>query len=305
LVAAVADAWLAGIWELPSGNLKWLIEVPKGRLADNCDGVFDTAATRFAFATEPEARLYDLATGKTVKRWELEPGLGERLQFDREGRLLLLRREKVPVSGDFTYQWKLYELPLNGEPKLLLQQTDTSRVAYIFQLPTGGKVLLAKTQDRRGSNWRTHAIRVADGAEVFKRDCPEGDRYIPVDPTGKWFATGQLGEAGTHIFSTADFSEIDYLAEGCWALSPSRRQFSMDNRVVNRNEPELAVTLGLDWQATGFPAFSSDERYCAQGTAEGLVLVADLPDVRRRLKTLTARLLPLKSRPSDMLRANE
>jgi len=120
-VAALADDWRLGIWDIASGRLLWLFETAIGVLADNAAVAFDVNSDRLAFAAGGEAQLYDLNVGRVVRSWKLSIGLTDQLQFDRQGRLLLFRRERG-LDKEAMGVWRLLELSQGEIPMVLHEQ---------------------------------------------------------------------------------------------------------------------------------------------------------------------------------------
>jgi len=61
----------------------------------------------------------------------------------------------------------------------------------------------------------------------------------------------------------------------------------MDYWLLSGHPGEPTIPLITDWsQFASVSAFSPDGRRLACGTEEGIVVVADIPEVRRRLATL-------------------
>ena len=136
-VAALSDDWQVAIWDVARGRLRFLLAVPPGESADMAGGCFDSRAEKFAFASWHEACLYDMATGKTLRRWPLRDGLWDQLQFDEIGRLLLLRRERL--GEDHVRRWRLYQLGDSETPTPLHEQSDRSWRTYGLAFAPGGR----------------------------------------------------------------------------------------------------------------------------------------------------------------------
>ncbi len=95
LIAGLTDNRHVGIWRISTRTLLNVFEVHNDDTADCAGGCFDPTSTRFAFSAGNEAILYDVVTGDTLQRWKLQSGLFDQLQWDGQGRLLLLRREDL------------------------------------------------------------------------------------------------------------------------------------------------------------------------------------------------------------------
>lgn len=294
-LAAVVDTWLVGIWELPSGSLRWLIEPPKGSLQDNCYGAFDPNGTRFAFAAGQEARLYDLDKGQLIDSWRLKDGLADRLQFDAHGRLLLVRREGEPDLPSHS-RWRLYELRKGVSTPILLQgQQETNWAAYNFEFPAGGTVFLVWNFGRTNFPSTVKAIDVGTGSILWTMDVsPErSEPWVISDPSGRYVGCSVSNNSQLLLLESRTGNRAGGRKEGANALSPALDRFVTASRngwlLSHRKRAVPRITLGLDWQATGYPMFSPDGQYLAWGTAEGVVLVADLDEVQRRLRLLSSR----------------
>jgi hypothetical protein len=100
------------------------------------------------------------------------------------------------------------------------------------------------------------------------------------------------GESGRlRLFRLPTFEEVGTTSEGCQAIGTSGEQFLMKDQMdqwLSWDIPgESRIPLRTDWTRLGFvSAFSPDGKHLASGTEEGIVLVADIPAVRRRLATL-------------------
>src|SRR5207245_338441 len=92
-IAALAHNWQVGIWEVLTGRLEYVLDVPQGGWADNAGFVFSADGRQFAFSAGREAKRWDLSTGKELNRWPLPPGLVDHLGFNGTDKLLLFRVE--------------------------------------------------------------------------------------------------------------------------------------------------------------------------------------------------------------------
>ena len=150
-------------------------------------GCFDSRAEKFAFASWHEACLYDMATGKTLRRWPLRDGLWDQLQFDEIGRLLLLRRERL--GEDHVRRWRLYQLGDSETPTPLHEQRNRSWRTYGLAFAPGGRRFLAWGNLRNQTNGVLRAYD-AEGREVWRASSPgeESGITVRVEPSGRRFA---------------------------------------------------------------------------------------------------------------------
>jgi WD40 repeat protein len=97
LLAALSHGWQVAIWDVRTGRLQHILDVPKGVFADNAALAFSPDGRQFAFATggekTGEAPLWDLSTGQKLRSWILPPSLQDTLAFHPSGKLLLYRVE--------------------------------------------------------------------------------------------------------------------------------------------------------------------------------------------------------------------
>lgn len=263
LIAALSDDWSLAVWEIESGHLRQLFEAPAGVLADNAGGAFDAEGKRFGyatgkrsdFATDVEARLYELESGRTLGEWHLPHGFGEELQFDAQGRLLLVRREQTRVQPD-NWRWILYELAAGREATVLYQQENSSYKTISMAFPTPASQFVVLTKDlATGLNW-VRGFDVASGEQLWQ---VEQHRDIAWDllrtsAGGTWcgFYDGLGGK--TQFVRTTDGTNAFALPGYCLALSGDGRLYATTVKDGKQwalrgvNGSKLPITLGFDAQ---------------------------------------------------------
>jgi WD40 repeat protein len=284
-VAALSDDWQLGVWEVPSGRLVAMLETPVGSsYADSAGGCFERGGARFAFATWTNATVFNLETRAVLREWPLNEGSSDQLQFDGSGRLLLVRREREPVSS--TWIWRLYELKTNGARQLLHQQVEKDwRAQDLAFAPNGDWFLVGSGRGATGPQ-RVHAYRVADGRELWKSDM-RGDLRACFEPAGRFFACTADAPRALRLIRCTDFKELGKTVDDCEALSSSGTQYRTSPPLVRDPEQKDDIHLTTDWTTNAWvSAFSPDGSFLAWGTEEGVVLVADIQEVRRRLALL-------------------
>jgi len=168
-LAALSHNWQVAIWELSTGHLRLLLDVPQGSTADHAALAFSPDGSRFAFSTWGEAKLWDIATGKELKRWLLPEGLHDVLAFHPSGKLLLFRVESVMASP----VCRLRDL-LGPEPTKAISE-DREFNWYVEQLAgsSTGSYFTAmgrrKDPDREG--WAIKVLDGLTGKTLWSRPC--------------------------------------------------------------------------------------------------------------------------------------
>ena len=287
-VAALSDDWHLGVWEVAPNRLVFLFETPVGVLADNAAGCFDADGRHFAFATGREACLFDLGTGGVLGQWRLKKGLSDQLQFDEQGRLLVLRREAASERGGSI--WRLYEAVTPQSLVLLHEQAERDWLTEELALAPGGKRFLVWSGGPRGTPRVIRGYDTASGRELWKAVSArvEGNSKVRLDPSGRWFAyNAEAAGLRFRLMAWSDFAEAG-LIPGCEAIGPTAQEFAGHGWVLfDRPGLQGRTALATDWQTCpDTTVFSRDGKFLAWGTDEGVVLVADLNEVRRRLNAL-------------------
>jgi WD40 repeat protein len=288
-LAALSDDWQLGIWSIESYRLFRLLEAPVGILADNAGGAFDSTGDRFAFASGYEACLFDLGRSTVVQKWSLARGFADQMQYDPQGRLLLLRRETNAVGSGWS--WRLFQLTESQEPLLLHEQGDTNWSALGLTFLAGGRRFLAWNGRPGESQQVIHAIDVASGRELWRAtNCPANiAMQVVLDPAQERFGYLTANPKGSTILSASTFQPIGRVDRNSQGVDVSGDQFLLNQWLVSGRPGVQKIPLMTDWAQLGFvSAFSPDGKHLACGTEEGVVVVADLPEVRHRMALLRA-----------------
>jgi WD40 repeat protein/tRNA A-37 threonylcarbamoyl transferase component Bud32 len=99
LLAAVSADWQIAIWDTETGQLRNLLDAPKGLFADNMALAFSPDNARIVFSAYRGAKLWEVESGKEVGSWDLPPGFVDLIGFHALGKLLLFRVETVDGRG--------------------------------------------------------------------------------------------------------------------------------------------------------------------------------------------------------------
>jgi WD40 repeat protein len=292
-LAALSDSLHLAVWKVKEDRLLHVFEMSVRDLADQAGGCFDAQGARFAIASGDEARLYDLDQGRVLNRWRLAEGMANHMQMDARGRWLLLRREKSETRERDV--WRLQELGAAPSPTPIHEQTDSNWSAYNMAFAPGGERFLVwhKPVQGGGTNVVIHAYAMEDGRELWKHttEVTDPDLRVAFDPCGRWF--GHDGDAThrLHLIRWSDFVEIGATPgdpRGYDAISPSGAEFGgsgwffPDLTGMKNGIRFAADRTSLAWVST----FSPDGKLLAQGTEDGVVLLLDIPEVKRRLAGL-------------------
>jgi len=202
---------------------------------------------------------------------------------------LLLRRERGPELRK--YIWRLYELGASQSPVLLHEQTDTNWSAFDMAFAAGGERFLVWNGGPKDTNRTIHAYDAASGKELWKAatERTEGDLRVCIDVTGKCFGYPAYAPLNKRlrVVSFSDFGEVGVTAERCEAIPPSGQQSAGDACLFLDGTGKHVVPLVTDWQSLSYvSAFSPNGKLLVWGTAEGVVLVADIQAVLGRLSDL-------------------
>jgi WD40 repeat protein len=295
-LAALANNWEVGIWNLASNRLEHLIRVPQGISADNAGLAFSQDDKLFAFATSGGATLRDVRTGVELKSWRLPQGLQEHLWFDSTGRL-------------FLFQW---DWPLATPGRCVVR--DLSRTNYleplhsfrffdgrIFDscLSSDGQVLAICGSRFRGSQ-TNHVLSVINpqtGQLLCSLPAPNtgnGDSFS-LDASGRLLGYSNEGGKGMDLFEIPSGRLIGHFDGRASEVSPGAAWLAcrldpgnsmVGVRVWQRESPQRSVVLGAGLWAPDGPKFSPDGRFIAWGTTEGTVLVTEMAEAFLRMQQL-------------------
>jgi serine/threonine protein kinase/WD40 repeat protein len=166
-MAALAGTWEIGIWNLATGQLIGVLDVPPGFYTDNAGWALSPDGGRFAFSAGTEARMWDLANGQELARWTLPPGLQDTLAFHPSGKLLLWRFETqgaklAPFSNVSPNEHprivRLRDLLAPDPLKVLFETDEFAGHVWDIEAPSDGQFVHVSGlgRDRQLSTLRTY-----------------------------------------------------------------------------------------------------------------------------------------------------
>lgn len=282
LIAALTDDWHVGLWRISTRTLLAVIEVPTGATADCASGCFDPSSQRFAFSAGTETGLYEVATGKSVQRWKLRYGLFDQVQWDGQGRLLLLRGE--PSEPAKRRIWRLYALEAAPTPRLLQEQTGGNWILRDLAIPFGAKYFMAWSGGPNGVAKQIHVYDTASGRDLWHETTARmSEMHVYLDPIGETFGYTYLAlHNDVRVRRFSDFSEIRAVAPYCAGIAPHGREFATLASLLP-DKWDLKEALPFDHGSCLQAIYSPNGKWLAGGNGDGTVYVADTEQLRARL----------------------
>lgn len=310
-IAALAQNWQIGIWELETGKLLRVLDTPQGLVADNAGFCFNANGSQFAFAAGKQAKLWDVATGKELSSWDLPPGLADRMAFHQPtGKLLLFRVETedgklmpaMPVAPPDKHPrvCRVWHLSPRKPREFVFEKKDFNMHVYSDVVAPDGSYFAAVGVSKIANELR-RTVRAFD-AITGKQLVEIGIKH------GPWHSGISIDPLGTFLAYQPEDSELWALVEmpsgkalgnerGRWnvfgphtkvgtayAALPNYDAPPYGISLFRRPDPEPVIRFGVDtFVSSGQYQFHPNGTRLAWGNTDGSVTVADLPEIKRRL----------------------
>jgi serine/threonine protein kinase/sugar lactone lactonase YvrE len=317
LLAALSHDWQVAVWELPSGRLLHVYQVPSFfEYTDNSCVALDEKGRRLAFASGTDAALWDIDTGRVLRRWTLPPGMGTLLFFHGPDRLTLFRWETttgVIPFGDYASPpekhprvYRFYNL-LDGEgsrPRSFAEHHDHNRRTYDTAMDASGRFVAVggarQYFDGRADTVSFIVFEAESGKKLRELPRPEDSLLNPagvgLDPTGSLLFIGQMvNNRSNNRVSFFQLPEGQWLADRHWAplaIGPGAGRFLAGDYVEGSNTYVLypdgfeSPTVRLfEWKrsAPSGTSFAPDPRYVAWGNPDGSLSYVDLIELQETM----------------------
>jgi WD40 repeat protein/predicted Ser/Thr protein kinase len=307
-LAALADTWRVGVWDLETGRLLRLLKVAQGITADNAALAFSNNGRRLAFSAGREARLWDLNDGRLLARWSLPRGLIDRLAFDAAGNLGLYRMEYKDDPGpggdlDYRRHPRLYRARRLTAPdrtaELFTIERFNERIYTALLAPDGSALVLdGRRTDAGGSHRAITAFDGLRGKEHWSLRSPKQgpSAFLLFDPAGRVVVVDLSHDdrdrcGFVDLASGRVVQEFRLVLHGLGPRASYLVRHGTDPRcrfvrgfsLVPAGHDAPAITLGPDDPVAATLAVSSDGARWAWGNTGGTITVADLGEINERL----------------------
>lgn len=323
--AALSHRWEVGVWDVADGRLLRIFETPVGQFADNASLAWSPDGEHLAFASWQAARLWDIASGQTLRRWDehqLSPGLCDTLAFPDQEHLFLFRVEtrdgkRPPLRSiadpkEHPRVCRLRELLKSDPPTLIAEITDFSDHVKEVEAPPDGRCFVVEGRSVFGDE-KSAIMKCFDGRtgrELWSRDLRREEcGVLVIDAAGKLltFPRDPLGEALLVELQTG--RALDVLDFFPWAIRAEPRLYAgnafdrdRDIRLFNAPSQAPLLTLAVDPGAASGVRFNAEGNRLAWGNADGTVTVCHLEEMENRLRAASAHFSPgLVQREVDVI----
>jgi eukaryotic-like serine/threonine-protein kinase len=304
LVACQGQNWEVAVWEVDSGHLRFLLDVPRGPFMDNCSMAFSMDGRRLAFSSGTEAKSWDVTTGDQVGLWDLPPGIGDVLAFTTDDKLLLLRTESqdgkvFPVRENSPKEHprvcRLRELPEGGPTRLIREITDFSWHVFKTRGATDGSVFVLmglEKEPKDGGETKVCAYEGATGKSLWEQPYSgSGNRYLEMHRSGKMVAISEpLPSDRRVILDPSTGAIISPFQSADSYFSPPDKYWWRDGggglSLFRSGEKRPLVTLGVGSPPYSSGGFDAAEARVLSGHIDGSVRIYDIEEVRMQLTDL-------------------
>jgi serine/threonine protein kinase/WD40 repeat protein len=307
-LAALAQNWEIGLWDLETGQLQAKVDVPAGVHADNAGLAFSSDGRKLAYSVgaplKGEARLWETEKLKELERWSLSPGLQNKLVFDRDNALWLFQVElkNGQYLPDSAFDWRLHprvcrirNLSADDPQMVHAEITDFNRHVYLAVAASDGQHVAVEGKGGPAGEHRWAKIIALKTGEIIwsqslHRQTPSGS--LSLEPSGNvvyYAPTDTLPMIGISIPEGKAIGRIHLwphaVADGARYLGVIHNGPTRKCSIHRRNEAMSFVNLLPD-SGVGTLVFDRARDRLAWGSTEGAIVVCDLAEAQRRLKHL-------------------
>ena len=304
-VAALAQNWEIGLWNLEARRLQAIIEVTPGEYADNAGLVFSPDGKHLAFSCgsleATEVRLWDADTSREVRRWRLPPGLQNKLGFDGPDRLwhaqVELRDGKsLPLSN---FPWRehprvcrIRDLKGADPTRIVTEIADFNRHVFLAQAaPNGRHLAIEGLGGANGESRWLKMFEMANGKATWSFDSRQTNAaaMFIFEPSSKVLHLASASGPGSLLVSAPDGRTLtewrhvpNAVSDGSVYAVATALASSNGCFVHRQGNSVPVVNLAVDTPILGIAIDRSGTRL-AWGERDGSVVVTNLAEVRAKL----------------------
>jgi serine/threonine protein kinase/WD40 repeat protein len=312
LLAAVSHNWQAAIWDTDTGQLRRLLDTPKGLLADNLAMAFSPDAKQFAFSTYSGAKLWEVDSGKEIGNWDLPAGLQDLIGYHPSGKLLLFRVEPLNEEAHSSRATDSVNPPPGCRVRDLLGPNPTKPLYelkefnhHVYSARAPADVCYFVVEGIGGTpEAPRRMIRGLDGVSgkmivefPSELTVPNGGIYI--DSTGQFLnldlkeePKGVVHRIQLAMPSGKVLRPVANHDQKAW--EPKARYWIDSNRgdpnafvLIRAEDGRKLVTLAIDSLGTTADVrLDPSEHRVAWGTPDGTVFLCDMAEIQKRLNSI-------------------
>ena len=193
-------------------------------------------------------------------------------------------------------RWRAYELPAAAEPRLRFDHRDSDYTMDSIYVPGAGSRFFGLGRDTNTLRNLVLTFDVRTGEELWRRPLPFTNTWLRliVDAKGQWLALeAAMPDRRRPLWGASD-GEVELELTDQWlaigSLSQVHASLASNHKLVFIQNPDgsgaLPISMDGMWSKDTL-TFSADERLFATGNNDGSVLVADIDEVRTRLRKLS------------------
>ena len=299
-IVALAHDWQIGVWNLKTGFLERVFNVPKGIIADNAALEISPDGRQLVYSAGSQAGLWDLTTGQE-QIWTLQRGICDCAAFDADGKSLFLfrmERDLVPQDGQ---KHGLSERPgagaLVGRMRIFLGPAPlkprwenyvfNNRVFNAAVSRNGTCVVVSGSRGPNGEEQMLKLFEAATGKELWSLSTESGGFCL--DALGKYLVIGNSAHGGANLLELPTCRLVDQLDRIPNCLAPDAAFGTAGGTpsgyaLFRRHDKEVIVTIGANLEVSSMQnQFSTDGKLVAWGNIDGTVNVCEIEQLRREL----------------------
>ncbi|MGL4553957.1 MAG: protein kinase domain-containing protein, partial [Gemmataceae bacterium] len=306
-LAALAQNWEVGVWDLDTGDLLHVLAAPAGILTDNAGIDFSPDGKELAFCAGTQARRWDVASGRETGRWAMPPGMVDRLLHEektgaliacrvetRDGKRFPLRNAPPDVHPRVV---RFYELKGKGERELVGKYESFQRHVFDQEASTEGTCFVLQGINGKPGETRTIKSFSPRGKELWSINVPDRIPDFKLDPSGRFVCLSTGVDRSMNVVSAATGQIVGTVPMIVWGLGLAAERWVVPATVTGggcsgfdlyeRGGRAPVLAVGIDRPAhAGASVFSRAGTHIALCNEDGSVTVCDLPAVQRKLSAI-------------------